>query len=130
MITGGESGGATILKTELYDLTSKTSCTLPDLPEPRRGHSAHEEGIFCGGRVSTVPSKISNTCLKLVNGVWTISHNLTSARTVHCTWDVDPGRSFMLLGGDEGDNQATKTTELVFYNGTVALSFNLQYIAR
>ena len=103
---------------------------MPDLPEPKHGHSAHEGGIFCGGRVSISPANASNTCVKLVNGVWTITHYLNFARSVHSTWDLDPGRSFMLLGGEDKDYQAIKTTELVFYNGTVAPGFNLQYLAR
>ena len=126
LITGGEPE-ATNIKTELYDLSSNTSCKMPDLPEQRYSHSSHNEGLICGGRLSSLTI---GTCIKLINGVWTNTHNLISGRAEHSSWDIDPGNSFMLLGGVQENYEATKTTEIVFFNGSVASGFNLQYFAR
>ena len=100
---------------------------MPDLPEPRYGHSSHQEGLICGGRLS---SNTIGTCIKLINGVWTTTNNLISGRADHSGWEVDPGILFMLLGGVLENFEATKTTEVVFYDGTVTSGFNLQYFAR
>ena len=126
MISGGEPE-TTNRKAELFDLSSNISCKMPDLPESRYGHSSHHEGLICGGRSS---SNIIGTCIKLINGVWTSTHNLISGRAEHSSWDVDPGISFMLLGGAVANFAPTKTTEVVFYDGTVTSGFNLQYFAR
>ena len=125
LITGGVTT-PNYIKVELYDLSTRASCTLPDLPEPRFAHSSHD-GILCGGGVF---SPTSTVCKKLINGVWTITHNLSTARTFHCSWENDPGVSFMLLGGVNAQSGAIRTTDVVFYNGTVQTGFELAYDAR
>ena len=123
LITGGVQITS---KVELFDFESGSSCRLPDLPESRWGHSSHE-GVLCGGGVFT-PTR--NVCKKMINGVWTITHNLTYPRSYHCSWEINPGISFMLLGGVDAQSADVRTTDIVFYNGTIKPGFDLAYDAR
>ena len=44
---------------------------------------------------------------------------VTALKIHHSSWEVDPGISFMLLGGVLENFEPTTTTEVVFFDGTV-----------
>ena len=72
MITGGYNGGS-LKSAEIFNPVTKTSCSLPQLPEARTHHS-EDGGIACGG----VEEASVKTCVKWspASGTWT-SHTLS-----------------------------------------------------
>ena len=44
---------------------------------------------------------------------------------MHLVWNINPGESFMLIGGFE--NAVRRATDIVYYNGTIKPGFNLRY---
>ena len=72
--------------------------------------------MACGGAITP------ETCLQLVDGVWTISHNLKTSRDRHTSWTTTDG---VLLIGGYGEFQST---ELVKADGTTEVgTLNLKY---
>ena len=112
MISGGYPS---YRKVELYNPITKTSCSLPDLPKYRRGHTS-VGGIICGGY------RTATSCIDISSGRWSgTKYEATRVRYHHLVWNINPGESFMLLGGWYA------TTDIVHYNGKVEPGFNLQY---
>ena len=122
MISGG-GPASSLRKVELYNPITKTSCSLPDLPLHRYGHTS-VGGVICGGGV--VGSSTSTSCIDISSGRWSgTKYEAIRSRYFHLVWNINPGESFMLLGGDYD----RKTTDIVHYNGKVEPGFNLQYEA-
>ena len=117
------SGGfptTNLRKVELYNLITKTSCELPDLPTSRNQHISLG-GVICGGRVATTQT----SCNDITSGSWSTSrYESIRKRYLSVSWNINPGESFMILGGG-GVN--LRTTDIVHTNGTVEPGFNLQY---
>ena len=106
----------------MYNLKTKTSCELPDLPVDRVSHTS-VGGIICGGGYVTA---ILTSCIDITKGTWSSSYyQPTRTRRFHVTWNINPGESFMLLGS--WDNKYKRTTDIVHRNGTVTPGFNLKY---
>ena len=97
-----------------------TTCSLPDLPEPREEHS--QSGLLsCGG----YHDNVRTTCTEFASGEWTPSHNLTEDRKTHTSWNAPDG--IILLGGWSSPN----TSELLSsYTSSTTLSFDLTYKTR
>ena len=109
-------------KVELYNLKTKTSCELPDLPESRLSHTS-VGGVICGGGYVTA---ILTSCIDITKGTWSSSYyQPTRTRRYHVSWNINPGESFMLLGGSDSQNR--RTTDIVHITGTVAPGFKLKY---
>jgi len=82
--------------------------------------------IFTGRKV------VVNRCYDLTSGTWSTSkYQPIRSRRTHVAWNINPGKSFMLLGGGwtNGRNadKNVRTTDIVHVNGTVEQGFMLQY---
>ena len=123
LITGGQSGHSyrveSYLKSaEIYRPSHDTSCTLPELPQGRSGHTQDGPWACGGGRDSST----ERTCDKFSEGNWTRqSLNLRKERWGHMSWATASG--LYLIGGYYSGN----TSELVKENGTVVKGFPLKY---
>ena len=65
--------------------------------------------MACGGYDTSI---FGDTCLQLVDGVWTTSHNLQTYREDHTSWTTTDG--VLLIGGWD----QVQSTELVKTDGT------------
>ena len=124
LITGGYilNNGARYRSAEIYNPITRTSCSLPQLPEGRRGHS-QDGGLLCGGGNTAA---LQNSCVKWspASGTWTQSHTLRQRRDAYVSWAT---ASWMyLIGGD----QSRRTTEKVKMDGSVEEDFSLKYDTR
>ena len=92
------------------------------MPADRRTH-ASVNGVICGGDAPT-----SESCTDITSGSWS-SDKYQNIRTrwQHLSWNINPGESFLLLGG--GNSQNRRNTDMVYTNGTVVPGFDLQYDA-
>ena len=117
MITGGYNNG--LLKSaEIYNPVTKTSCSLPQLPEARRFHS-EDGGLACGGYSTATQT----SCVKWspASGTWTQSHTLRQNRYAHVSWVTASG--VYLIGG----TSSKMTSEKVKLDGSVEEGFSLKY---
>ena len=119
LITGGSGSSSTTLRSaEIYNPLTKTSCSLPQLPENRYGHTQDGE-LACGGGADP-----GTTCVKWspVSGTWTKSHTLRQKRLSHVSWATSSG--VYLIGGF----YSTRTSEKVKLDGSVVYGgFGLKY---
>ena len=96
-------------------------CSLPDLPEDRRGHS--QSGLVaCGGDVTSVRT----SCVTFSDGVWASSHSLASDRFYHNSW-TSAEHGTVLIGG--GGQDSWGNTEMLTDDGNSQQSFPLKYNA-
>jgi len=117
LISGG-SGSSAELKVELHNLINNTRCSIVDLPSKRYGHTS-VGGVVCGGGASVT------SCIDMSGGSWSSAKfQSIRSRSYAVTWNFNPGKSFMILGGRSGNSG---TTEIVYTNGTVEPGFDLQY---
>ena len=124
LITGGADGDDRF-SSEIYNPFTKTSCSLPQLPDARGVHSQNA-GLTCAGGYKAPASE--NTCVKWnpASGTWKKSHSLKEGRIGHVSWATASG--VYLIGGD---NSNTKQTSVkVNKDGSVEQSFSLKYDAR
>ena len=112
MISGGISS-----KVEVISPSGNVSCSVPDLPQPRRGHTMNNNTV-CGG-FSGADTKTS--CDQLTSAGWNKSHTLKYRRSGHCSWEVEDG--IILLGGA---NSGT-TSEIAKWDGTTEELFSMKY---
>ena len=117
MISGGAGG-----KVEVISPTGNVSCSVPDLPQRRYGHTMNSN-IVCGGSV-TLGVDIATSCDQLTSAGWNKSHTLKYRRSGHCSWEVEDG--IILLGGA---NSGT-TSEIAKWDGTTEELFSMQYNTR
>ena len=120
LITGGYNGSFH-KSAEILNPVTKTSCSLPELPEARSGHS-EDGGLACGG----YPTPTLTTCVKWspASGSWTKSHILRQRRRYHLSWATASG--VYLIGGQ----YSGKTSEKVKFDGSVEEGFSLKYDTR
>ena len=116
IITGG-SNGTTLSDVELFIPSTSTNCRLPSLPQATSHHT--QDGLLqCRGWGSL------QSCHKLVDGTWTLSHTLTERRWDHSSWQRDGGKKIYLMGGWGSPN----TTEIVSDSSAVSTpGFSLKY---
>ena len=116
MITGGTTtNNDGLTSAEIFNPVTKTSCSLPELPEERYEHS-QDGGLLCGGENGT-------TCLKWspATGTWNQSHTLRHPREDHVSWATASG--VYLIGG----LYSRRTSEKVKLDGSVEEGFTLKY---
>ena len=124
MLISGGGSSSTYRKVELYNLINNTRCNLPDLPANRYLHTS-VGGVICGGGASSVQTR----CIHITSGSWSSSkYQSIRNRYYSVTWNINPGVSFMILGGYY--SSAKRTTDIVYTNGTVEQGFDLQYDAK
>ena len=118
MISGGVRSGT---KVEVISPGGNVSCSAPDLPQPRQGHSMNNN-IVCGGSV-TLGADIAASCDQLNSTVsgWTRSHTLIHRRYSHSSWEVEDG--IILLGG----SYSGTTSEIAKWDGTTEELFSMKY---
>ena len=123
LISGG-APSSSYRTVELYNLINKTSCNLPDLPAERRWHTS-VGGVICGG--GSTAEKTS--CVDITSGTWsTTKYQSIRYRYESVAWNINPGHSFMILGGyNRQTSSSDTTTDIVYTNGTVEPGFDLQY---
>ena len=118
MISGDVLGSGT--KVEVISPNSNVSCSVPDLPQPRYGHSMNNNTV-CGG----YSTGLMKSCYQLTSVGWTKSHTLQYRRSDHCSWEVKDG--IILLGGINSRN----TAEIAKWDGTTEELINfLKYDTR
>ena len=119
-MTGGYPSSSIGTSVELLHSDGSPWCTLPDLPEPRTGHT--QTGLeACGGDYYTTPAN----CVRLEGGSWTLSHQLVEQRLYHSSWASPAGT---LLMGGQYNSGARDTTELLDAAiGDSVTSFPLKY---
>ena len=100
---------------------TKASCNiLPELPGTGRDEHTSVNGVICGG------DKYRTSCIDVTSGSWSSStYDSIRERYYHLSWNTDPGKSFMLLGGLDSTHRTT--SDIVHSNGTVEAGFNLLY---
>ena len=116
LITGGH---AKVRSAEIFNPDTKTSCSLPQLPEVRYDNS-QDGGLPCGGGAGDATR---TSCVKWspASGTWTKSHTLRQRRSVHVSWATASG--VYLIGG----SASPKTSEKVKLDGSVEEGFSLKY---
>ena len=121
LITGSSDGGEIAERsTEIYNPLTKTSCSLPKLPESR-GYHSQDGDLACGGGPK---SSVTTTCDKWepASGNWARSHTLKHRRNAHVTWAVASG--VYLIGG------GSIKSEKVKLDGSVEDGFDLKDYTR
>ena len=128
LITGGVGSGTNTA--EIYDPSTKTSCSLPKLPDLRFRHS-QVGGMLCGGG----PVALQKTCVWWTpdSGTWTQSpHTLRHERQGHMSWDKSS--LVYLIGGslriDPPSREPPYTSEKLKVDGSVEEGFGLKYDTR
>ena len=124
LITGGAPNGRSVWSsTELFIPSSKTSCSLPDLPEGRQGHTSGGKGkMMCGGVDTT--EKPVDSCVTWEDGQWRTQERRLARKTIYQTaWNL--GSSLILLGGPSYDQNRFGTQVVT---GSVT-SFRLKHEA-
>ena len=123
LITGGSPSRSVGVKVEVFNLHSKRSCQLLDLPGGVRA-SRHSlcDRMLCGGRYSTRSCRMLNP---LTGDFTTTSVTLVENRRNHLCWNGDGENGpTLLIGG----SYSSRSTELVRSDGlTSSASFNLTY---
>ena len=118
LATGGSNNDDPRTSAEVI-LPDGRSCTMPDLPSPRDGHT--QSGYTaCGGGESYTWS----TCDAFLAGQWEETHKMAVDRWYHVSWRSSRGT--VLLGGFIDD--AKETTELLSTDDTTTTApFTLKY---
>ena len=118
LISGGYNRG-NLKSAEMYIPESRTTCSLPELPEYKYTHT-QEGPLACGGY------RGYRSCVKWSSdfGNWTHSHTLRTYRYDHVSWKTEDG--IYLIGGAS----SSTTTELVKEDGSVQDGFSLKYSTR
>ena len=115
------TGGYGLNTTELFLLSSGTSCTLPPLPHTRYGHTL-DQHILCGGKDS------EDTCLQWSpdTGTWEELLTLDVPRSNHVSWTTGIGT--YLMGGHCNIGCLNgNTTSLIKTDETQEPGFDLKY---
>ena len=112
MISGGISS-----KVEVISPSSNVSCSAPDLPQPRYGHTMNNN-IVCGGVGGT---DTWTRCAQLTSAGWIRSHTLIHKRWYHSSWEVEDG--IILLGGFFSGT----TSEIAKWDGTTEELFTMKH---
>ena len=121
LISGGFGGTGTNVK--VISPGRNVSCSVPDLPQPRSGHTMNNN-IVCGGEDDATDTVTS--CYKLTTAGWNRSHTLIHRRVYHSSWEVEDG--IILLGGAYSGSETT--SEIAKWDGTTEELFSMRYSTR
>ena len=104
--------------------SSGVSCSLPQLPDKRFGHSVGNTGLLCGGSGTAV----EYTCLQWSpdNGTWEellTWDNKYPGRVDHVSWTPRPDIGTYLIGGE----RSGMSTTWIKPDGTQETGFPLKY---
>ena len=118
LITGGfntNNGGERLNSVEIYNPTTRTSCSLPQFPETR-SHTQNGD-LACGGDGG------SQSCDKWnsATGTWIRTNELRERRIEHVSWSTSSG--IYLIGGWYSGN----TSEKILEDGSIQKGFDLRY---
>jgi len=113
---------------EIVDLnTPETTCQhLPDFPQfpyfAVGGLINYGIPIICGSQYVNIENigTFRNKCLKLENGAWTLSHNLTdrfSTGIIESPFQNKPKGLYILGAREYGSQRGTSTDHLLTYDG-------------
>jgi len=122
LVVGGYDGSDQLSSVEIFPPPSSDTCSIPDLPGPRNGHSL---SLLSGGRLVVCggsPSSKEKSCITWTRGStsWAHLYNTSTARRWHVAWvPTSLPNSIVLLGGE--DYAARTTAEIVPGGGTFAL---------
>ena len=113
------------MKVEVFNIKTKKTCQLPDLPGDARYIHSQCGNLLCGGYDS-----VSRSCLMLdpLTGKFTpTSVTLREERVSHLCWDAEGENGpTLLMGGISRDLR--RSTELVTSDGSSSTaSFTLTY---
>ena len=113
------------MKVEVFNIKTKKTCHLPDLPGDARDTHSQCGNLLCGGYDS-----VSRSCLMLdpLTGKFTpTSVTLREERLFHLCWNLEGENGSTLLMGSD----STRITELVSSDGSSSSSsFSLTYAAQ
>ena len=126
IITGNGPALRSGVKVEVFNIKTKKTCQLPDLPGDARDIHSQCGNLLCGGYDS-----VSRSCLMLdpLTGKFTpTSVTLREERSFHLCWNLEgENGSTLLMGG----SVSTRSTELVSSDGSSSSSsFSLTYAAQ
>ena len=111
------------MKVEVFNIKTKKSCALADLPGGKRWHHSLCGHLLCGGGYD---SSTLRSCLMLdprTGNFSPTSVRMREERSSHLCWDVEgEGGPTLLMGG----RYSGFSTELVTLDGSSA-SFTLTY---
>ena len=117
------------IQVNLYNLQTKETCILSDLPNQRWGHSC-VGGVICGGGPHTEQQA---SCTYWNNGSWNFAGmGYMPSRFGHVTWNINPGESFMVLGA-YWNNEFKRAVSIPVYENislVKRVDWELQYAAR
>ena len=117
LITGGYNidAGKLLGSVEIYNPTTRTSCSLPQIPG-RRSHTQVGD-LACGGDGG------SQSCDKWnsATGTWIRTNELRERRIEHVSWSTSSG--IYLIGGWYSGN----TSEKILEDGSIQDGFDLKY---
>ena len=103
--------------------SSNFSCSLPQLPDTRYGHTVENTGLLCGG----YGSERKGTCLQWSpdNGTWEelLSWDNLLGRAAHVSWTPRPDIGTYLMGGE----YAGRSTTWIKPDGTHETGYQLRY---
>ena len=120
LITGGVGSGSNTA--EIFNPSTKTSCSLPLLPEITYHHS-QIAGMACGG-------SLNKTCVwwNPNHGTWTMSpFTLRHERSAgHVSWD----KSYSVVYLIGGNSLETRQSSEKLKDGSFEEGFGLQYVTR
>ena len=127
IITGNSPALRSGVKVEVFNIKTKKTCQLPDLPGDARFMHSQCSNLLCGGGDDSV----SRSCLMLdpLTGKFTpTSVTLREERSFHLCWNLEgENGSTLLMGG----SVSTRSTELVSSDGSSSsTNFNLTYDTR
>ena len=117
MISGGFGRTGTKVEVEVISPSGNVSCSVPDMPQRRWGHTMNNNTV-CGGDGGT---DTLTSCYQLTSGGWTRSHTLIHSRWYHSSWEVEDG--IILLGGQHSLNNS----EIAKWDGTTEELFTMRY---
>ena len=127
IITGNSPALRSGVKVEVFNIKTKKTCHLPDLPGDARDTHSQCGNLLCGGGDDSV----SRSCLMLdpLTGKFTpTSVTLREERVSHLCWDAEGENGpTLLMGGYD----LKRSTELVSSDGSSSSSsFSLTYAAQ
>ena len=118
------AGGWDSTSTEVFIPDTGKTCSLPDLPDSRDGHTLDTLGntpVLCGGFMDSATS-----CLQLTptspDGVWTNYATTMESRSDHISWVSSAG--LVLMGGYSGTGTTTEIVSSVPSGGSISLIQN------
>jgi len=100
LLVGGRDNNGNRLSVQVFPPPSSNTCSIPQLPEPRTGHSI---SLLSGGRLVVCGGKgdVSRSCIGWQSGntSWTHLHTLSTARAFNVAWTPSSSPNAIVLFG-------------------------------